>query len=578
MLKQMTLTNFRAFEKFSVTFGAGAYLVGPNNAGKSTILTALRTIDVLLRYAHARKPEGARQYENRTVFTYPVNLRDFPSLRDSVRHEFGGAEARLEVSWKSTASITVVWPEERPGSDDAPFFFLQRLPGMPVTTVKQARDAFPPLGIIPVLAPIEHSEELLDEKYVRQNVTGRLSSRHFRNQLRLMKEDGSLGAFLDWAAPWMTDVSIESLEEGMNGGRYELHLFCREEESRVPKELVWAGDGIQIWLQLLYHIYRVRESSTIVLDEPEVYLHPDLQRRLVGLLESTGRQVVLATHSSEVVAEADARHIFLVDKSRRAARRPKREADLEILSQMLGTAFNVRLARALRSRGAIFVEGQDMTLLRRFAQTLGLLNIAHERNLTVIPLKGYTHWGQVDAFSWLAQEMLPDALRIGVVLDRDYRTDETVSDVLASLEDKEIVAHVWRRKEIESYVVTPSVISRKSGAPLEDVESWLDEITDGMREDVHSRQLDEHIRTEKGPKNHQVSVIGKFLPIFDEKWKDPAYRRAFAPPKQILSQLNAKLQEGEYKTVSSVGLARAHRIGEIDAEVRDLLGVFDAWA
>ncbi|KUG54471.1 hypothetical protein AVL62_04510 [Serinicoccus chungangensis] len=99
-----------------------------------------------------------------------------------------------------------------------------------------------------------------------------------------------------------------------------------------------------------------------------------------------------------------------------------------------------------------------------------------------------------------------------------------------------------------------------------------------MREDVHSRQLDEHIRTEKGPKNHQVSVIGKFLPIFDEKWKDPAYRRAFAPPKQILSQLNAKLQEGEYKTVSSVGLARAHRIGEIDAEVRDLLGVFDAWA
>lgn len=578
MLKQLTLTNFRAFEKFSITFGAGAYLVGPNNAGKSTILTALRTVDTLLRYAHARKPDGARQYDGKTVFAYPVNLREFPSLRDSVRHEFGGAEARLDLSWKSTATLTIVWPEEEQDADDAPFFFLERLPGLAVTTVKQARDAFPLLGIIPILAPIEHSEELLDTAYVRQNIAGRLSSRHFRNQLRLMKQEGTLDAFLEWARPWMADVAIESMEEGMNGGRYEIHLFCREEDSRVPKELVWAGDGIQIWLQLLHHIYRVRDQSTILLDEPEVYLHPDLQRRLVSLLESTGRQVILATHSSEVVAEADARHIFLVDKSRRTARRPKREADLETLSQMLGTAFNVRLARALRSRAAIFVEGQDITLLRRFAQTLGFLNIAHERNLTVIPLKGYSRWGQVDAFSWLAQEMLPDAIKIGVILDRDYRTEETVSGVLDSFKEKDVVAHVWQRKEVESYVVTPSVIARKSGAPLETVEDWLDEITLGMGQDVQSRLLDERIRTSKGAQNHQVSIIGKFLPVFTANWADPAYRRAIAPPKQVLSQLNGKLQEESYNTVSSIGLARAHRIGEIDSEVKDLLGVFDAWA
>jgi len=51
-----------------------------------------------------------------------------------------------------------------------------------------------------------------------------------------------------------------------------LDVFYQEADSRIPKELVWAGDGIQVWLQLLYHVYRVQNCETIVLDEPEVYL------------------------------------------------------------------------------------------------------------------------------------------------------------------------------------------------------------------------------------------------------------------------------------------------------------------
>ena len=35
-----------------------------------------------------------------------------------------------------------------------------------------------------------------------------------------------------------------------------------------------------------------------------IYLHPDLQRRLVGLLEDEAFDVVLATHSTEIIAEA----------------------------------------------------------------------------------------------------------------------------------------------------------------------------------------------------------------------------------------------------------------------------------
>ena len=73
-----------------------------------------------------------------------------------------------------------------------------------------------------------------------------------------------------------------------------------------------------------------------------------------------------------MLVECDGRLTVLIDKSKRTARRPKSEAEYEALTAALGTAFNLRLARALRSRVAVFVEGNDMVVLKRFAKTLGL--------------------------------------------------------------------------------------------------------------------------------------------------------------------------------------------------------------
>ena len=308
MLKQLHLVNFRAFENFRVSFGDGAYLVGPNNAGKSTLLTALRTADVLLRYAYRRKPDLRARDGDISVLGYPVSLREFPALQDSLRFEFGSDETRLELGWKSGAKLTVVWPDDRDSEDErSPFFYLTHSSGNPVRNPKQAKESFPPLGIIPILGPTEHEERLLAEDYVRQNIAGRLSSRHFRNQLRLLENDRLLDAFLKWARPWLGDLTFDTLGQHMSEEGLIVEAFFFEAGSRVPKEVVWAGDGVQVWLQLLYHVHRVQDRDTIILDEPEVYLHPDLQRRLVHLLESTGRQVIVATHSTEMVAESDGR-------------------------------------------------------------------------------------------------------------------------------------------------------------------------------------------------------------------------------------------------------------------------------
>lgn len=572
MLKQLHLVNFRAFRDFRLTFGDGAYLVGPNNAGKSTLLAALRTADVLLRHAYRRRPENSATDGDLTFSCYPVMLRDFPALRDSLRFEFGTAEARLELEWKSGARLTAVWPAEQDDDEQGdPFFYLTQPSGYPVWTPAQARASFPPLGVIPILSPVEYAEKLLDDNYVRQNTAGRLSSRHFRNQLRLMQKSGELEGFLDWAKPWLGDLSFDRLAQHSSNEGYVVEAFLYEAGSRVPKEVIWAGDGVQIWLQILYHVYRVKDLDTIVLDEPEIYLHPDLQRRLVLLLESTGRQVIVATHSAEMVAESDGRMTTLIDRNRRRASRPKADDDYEMLSAALGTGFNLRLAKALRSRVAVFVEGQDMSILRRFAGTLSLSNLEGGVNVTTIPLHGYSNWGHVEPFKWLCNELLPSALKLFVVLDRDYRPEQARLKVASAFSAVGIVGHVWQRKELESYLLSPEVIARVSGAGAIQVAEWLDLVTAGMEVEVFGRLLDERMKAEVSASRHAVSVTTSFKPEFDQLWTDSAYRLSICPPKQVVSKVNQLLQGGGYRPVSLTTLARAHRRSEIPVEVGDLL-------
>jgi putative AbiEii toxin of type IV toxin-antitoxin system len=409
-----------------------------------------------------------------------------------------------------------VWPAE---SDDEEqqeaFFYLERGPGVQVRDTNGARNAFPLLGIIPPLSPIEHSEGIRDDKYVRSSVATRLSSRHFRNQLRLLRADGEFEEFTAYICEWLDGVELSGFDSHYDGKEMILDIYYREQESNVPKELVWAGDRIQVWLQILYYAYRTRSLETLILDEPEVYLHADLQRRLVRLLEATGRQVVVATHSAEMITEAEPKLVTLVEKTKKYARRADDTAQLETLTKALGTAFNLRLARALRSNVALFVEGKDMVVLRRLAQVLEMNSIVTERGITVIPLEGYSRSVQVAPFTWLCKELLPEAIKVFVVLDRDYRSDQIISSVEQEFVTAGIVGHVWRRKELESYLLTAEPIARLAGVTPEVVEQILDEVASSMEGHVFGQMLSERTQMYKGSGTDFSVITTEFKREFD---------------------------------------------------------------
>ena len=98
----------------------------------------------------------------------------------------------------------------------------------------------------------------------------------------------------------------------------KLTMLC--EENRLARELSWAGFGFQVWLQILTHLIGASAATTLIVNEPEVYLHPDLQHKLFALLRNSKKQVILATHSVGII-EAEHDDVVLVNRARHSAKR-----------------------------------------------------------------------------------------------------------------------------------------------------------------------------------------------------------------------------------------------------------------
>jgi predicted ATPase len=565
MLRQLKLTHYKGFSEFQLTFGDQALLVGANNAGKTTIIAALRLCASLLGQGRRLRPDGAREHDGRWVYSYNFSGSPLGFIDENVRHEFRIAESRLELRFKNAARMHIIWPVE-----DTPFFYLETRPGMQPRRPADVKATYSTIGVVPILSPIEHDELVLTSDHIKDNLSTRLVSRHFRNQVNLLTNE-QYEEFHAYVLEWTPEISRLVLESSITTRGRELDLYYLETVTHSEKELFWAGDGLQVWLQVLYHVWRQRDVTTLVLDEPDVFLHPDMQRRLVHLLEAVDQQVILASHAPEVLNEARRNSVIWVDRTRRIARRAPDEALLAKINDTLGSGFDLRIARAMRARMALFVEGQDMRLLRNVARTVGAQRLAAEDSVAVIQLQGFSNWYHVEPFSWLSRELLGEAVRIFLILDRDYRTRETVNKLSARLRETNIDAHVWERKELESYFIIPSAIARLSGVEENLIGDLLEQACEAQRVTVMARFLEERQRVERSAERHAVTITEQYLPAFDRAWRDRQTRLSISNPKELLHYLNSKLPTMGGRAVSFRALSSRAKSDEVPQEMRLLL-------
>jgi predicted ATPase len=72
---------YKAFRDYSISLNPFNVLVGPNNAGKSTVLGAIRILSEGIRRARARNPELIDDAKGRQTRGYYVRLEGLPISR-----------------------------------------------------------------------------------------------------------------------------------------------------------------------------------------------------------------------------------------------------------------------------------------------------------------------------------------------------------------------------------------------------------------------------------------------------------------------------------------------------------------
>ncbi|MEV6493390.1 AAA family ATPase [Actinoplanes sp. NPDC051633] len=570
VLKRITLHSFKGFRKFNLTFNPDvSVLVGPNSAGKTTIVGAIRLCAALLDQARRRNPGDATARaagKPRAHTIADVSIDNAAFNDENIYHNFLREEATIELTFTNGGFLRVEWPESEDPSPRRGFFSLTGPPGNRARGTNLAKTSFPEIGVVPTLTPCEGRERLVTARTARANYTTRLASVRFRNQLwqtYLNEDAGTWDEFVEFLLQNTPEISGIRLERSDAGRDEFLDLFCRESRSGKEREITWLGDGLQTWLQVLFHLWRERDRPCLILDEPDVFMHPDLQRRLITLVRGADTQVILATHSVEILNEVGPDSAIAINLELDGGTRFSGGGAIAEFAGQIGSGLQFGLARALTRKAVLFVEGQDAALLRILAQRVGAVKVANEQGLSTVSIGGFSGWSSVAGFTRILQKA-GGGPAATVLLDRDYRSDEVIADIAAQVRRDGANVHVWHRKEIENYLLSEEVIARVSGVAVQSIHALMDRVADGLRNETLAAWIGR--RQRDAPKKLDLTSVARTAIVdFESAWDTE--KLELVPGKRFISTLNQEVAAIGGQTFNSYRLAREIRSSELDGEV-----------
>ena len=574
---QVTFKRFKAFDSFRLNLRHFNILVGPNNAGKSTVLTAFRILAAGLRRASARKPQWLTGPDGR-VLGYRIDLAPLSIGEENIFHNYDDSEpATVTFSISGDKRLVLYFPEEHS------CILIADDPHRTVDTASAFRSAFNCSIGFPILGPVEHRERLYEREAARLALYNYRASRNFRNIW--YHYPGDFEEFRRILGETWPGMDIEKPEIDTSHEKAVLHMFCPE--ARIPREIYWAGFGFQVWCQMLTHLVKSRDSSIFLIDEPDIYLHSDLQRQLLSLLSDLGPDILIATHSTEIVSEAEPNDIVLIDKNRNSAARIQDPSHLTEVFSSLGSNLNPTLTQLAKTRCVIFVEGKDFQVLARFANKLGLPSLGTRAAFGVVPIEGFNP-DRVRTLRKGIETTLGCQVRAAVVLDRDFRSDLECDAIRTRCESFCDLAVIHNCKEVESFLLVPDAIDRAAARRVEQRNRRTDQeveyvvtawnTLEGFAEDNRSYLVAQFIASRRNYVRHfapgeaEATTNQAAIEAFDDDWAGgPQRRLQLLPAKQALSAVNQQLQTQFGVSVTAAAIVDAMHADEIPCCVRDLL-------
>ncbi len=369
-VKRLWLRNLKGFENLDIQFGRFNVLVGPNNCGKSTILQAIdlcfRLVEFHAEYQRdvlVRPRAGRRVLDEMLPVADPEDFWFQRKIRISSERIPATVGMELEEGIEFEFEIKRVWGGQNSRMTKLP----EGLSEIQVRAMLARRPTLVPSSV----GVVAHEEWRAPARIELLSLTGHHNEVLRNNLLRLSVKDQKIFQGLQADLKQHFGGTVSPIKFNIQGDQY---ITVQYEEGTSTHDIFSAGGGFLQVLQLLTYLY-LQTPGIILLDEPDAHLHSSLQKLVIDLLGGLTKrekvQIMIATHSKEIINYVDAAQILPISRNSSAAHSLEHHASVLPILQDLGAIDNADLAALIASKRCAFVEGDtDKTLIAVSRQSI----------------------------------------------------------------------------------------------------------------------------------------------------------------------------------------------------------------
>lgn len=547
-IAELTLENYRCLESLTIEPDTGLIvLAGENGSGKSSVFDAMNTL--------------FRQSGRQTGFDAPdatsVTRRGTDEGRIEARFQLsdreedivGSSDIHAECRFQAGAGYEYITGnteisrllQERESSEgdvashteltrrrDVPGVLLHRSPYRvenPPRIENPDEDVIHPQQErqrrgsrsteVDTRAGIIVNLLLSEDRRLKDEVVTRLEDGESREDaLAYMEEEQE--SYLEDFNELLAPKEYAGIEEGGPG---EPPRFTVEDPESGKIDFRELSSGEREVLFLFADIRRLRpEHYIIAIDEPELHLHHDLQRRLVSrLLElSRDNQVWLTTHSIPIIRaamEADGAQVYYLRNASGSTGNQALQVEGRETIRELYASIAEDISHLLVGEKLVFVEGGDLNIEDARADSHIYNKMFPHVPFTFVP------GGNRDAVEgslWIARQWIGEHLPSGIFVlrDRDDLDEETVREKEA--EDPNLF--YLPRRNMESFLLNPEAIWHAVEGT--DAASDLGIDSRGALEERMESEIDDLDRRTDDPTIDYRDSLESFLALFTDDVHD----------------------------------------------------------
>ena len=281
MIQKLVVKRFKSIEDANLNLKKLNLFVGANSAGKSSAIQALMlaldnndagTIAVPCNMVHVRTSSFNE------LRSYILNAKSFEIQLNEINYEFTSRDdAMMQTMIRKTTNVGVK-------GVNLLYLLAMRNADLSRTSINSA----------PRLNPLGKNGEFVIDYYYNHRTDVLPPSLVF---------DKNLGTLDGQVNYWLNRLTGYSMQVSMLGSEYQVYF-----EDFTSKKLlspIHVGTGISFIAELLIVCLAAKENDLIIIENPEIHLHPSAQAAIMDFLA-----MVAANGNSQIIVESHSDHLF----------------------------------------------------------------------------------------------------------------------------------------------------------------------------------------------------------------------------------------------------------------------------